>query len=257
MKIYTAPLHISQVVASFPVVDNVTSIRNVGGHAGPNSYGLQLNTVVFDTNACGHPCRGWVQFIFSNYGPGKTSHLGIQNWLFRAGNSCPNRSWHWSRGGTGLGTCVQNHRAADVPNIPIGELRTMSMVAVASADGDSLYLHVGSRTYGGRTQDDTLTDLSQHWQVAEFDIFGDCCSSQTFFNPGATVTISLQANTGQKTAPVCRHGDSTTAESNNLSFVAPPTVSPQQYPSVVFSESNVAGGDAASGQTLCNALPSQ
>jgi hypothetical protein len=113
----------------------------------------------------------------------------------------------------------------------------------AAPGGDGVVLAVGTKMYGvKKIQGDGLTDLSENWKIAEFDVFGNAGGSEAIFNQGTSLTVSVEANTSPyKAKPTCALSTSTTAESNNLTFVAPPPSPPlQEYPSIVYSESNPA-----------------
>jgi hypothetical protein len=96
-------------------------------------------------------------------------------------------------------------------------------------------------------QGDGITDLSAHWEGAEFNVIGNAGGDIAKFNKGSTITASLQTDTGLTTAPACPANSGTTGESNNLRFVAAPA-NPQelQYPSIEFTMSNAGSGGSPS-----------
>jgi hypothetical protein len=178
--------------------------------------------------------------------------LGIESFLIPTDKTkfttCPpNEGWTINS----LGQCTQKRHAMNVPNVPIGELGSLKLVGTASPSGDGIILTVGKKMYAKKDdQSDGITDLSQHWQNVEFDIFGNASSSQAIFDPNTTITVNVQADAGVKTQPsTCKQGRSTTAESNNLSFVTAPSIPPKgTYPGMEFTESN-AGGSTS--EPLC------
>ena len=89
----------------------------------------------------------------------------------------------------------------------------------------------------------TMFNLYQVWNETEFNVFGDCCSSQANFNSGATIVVRTAVNSGTVAAPLCT-GDGFTAETNNLSFAGHPNPARRHLPAVVFTEST-AGGAAS------------
>jgi hypothetical protein len=109
--------------------------------------------------------------------------------------------------------------------------------AASGATDDSVVLSTGTHVY--TTQgDDHFPDLSQGWNTAEFNVFGDCCSSQANFNTGSTIVVRTGANSGVTTAPSCVD-EGFTAETNNLTMVSTPTSQTgEAAPSIVFTESN-------------------
>ena len=240
VKLYASPNLISKAIGSFQDVKVKSVSTTSGKHKGPNSYSLQLNSHSYPSAACGAgapDCIGWEQFVFSNRGPNGTGAIGIDNWLYHA-KKCP-KSWAPTPEKKGGFTCQLIVHGVDVPNVPISKLGDVIMTGIASTDGDTLYLAVGTKMYGLRkTQSDGLTDLSKHWQVAEFEVLGDCCSSKAVFGNGTSYTVRLEADTGQSAKPVCQKGNSTTAEWNNLWYQVAPKVASLQYPAIVYAEGN-------------------
>jgi hypothetical protein len=261
-SLVSLPYTMSAAIGSFPAVSGVTSVRSKGipafgskGLSAPNTYSLQLNTNNFSTAACkgiAH-CVGWVQFVDTNEPGINNTSLTIWYWLLSTTSKrlsgCP-RHAGWEKAG---GDCVQTAPyAVKVPNVPIADLQALSLSGAAGPNGDSSFLAVGATVYGMRHfQSDGITDLSQHWTGAQFNVFGDANGRRAMFNAGSTLTVRLEADTGTSTSPVCRGNAGTTAESSNLSFIAAPAdLHPYHYPSIVFNESNAGGGGSAS----CDAL---
>ena len=259
------PVTMSSALGSFPAVGGVTRVRSCNlnkagtrctSYTGQNVYSIQLNSNTFKTAACnGQPhCRGWSQFVYTNqpnayHGGG---NLIIQNWLLEENSgtlTCPSS---WSSDSSSGGCLVNAPKSFKVPNVPISELSSVTLSGSASSSGDSVFLAVGTSVYGMKNaQSDSLTDLSQHWTQAEFNIVGNGGGDRAVFNTGSTITVSVEAQTGQTAAPICRANAGSTGEENNLSFVAPPQ-NPQQQanPSIVFTESNAGNGGTASCQAL-------
>jgi len=263
-----SPLTMLGAIGSFTSVSGVKAITSCpprfakgntcGTHGyGSNVYSIQLNSNNFSTAVCAKQidCVGWEQFVYTNqpkdYGGG--GNLIIQDWLLSTAShkiACP-RNAGWSRSGD---DCVRNAPyAVLVPNVPIADLDQLGLSGSATPSGDSAFLAVDGYVYGMKNaQHDGITDLSQHWTGAEFNILGNGGGTRAVFNAGSTVTIGLEAITGYNTVPRCRGNAGTTAEENNLSFVAAPANPPkQQYPSIAFTESNAASGNAPS----CVAVP--
>lgn len=249
------PVTMLGAIGSFPSIDSVRSVtscapryarnNSCGTHGlGNNVYSLQLNSNNFSTSSCGKNkhCLGWEQFVYTNqpkyYNGG--GNLIIQDWLLATSSKklkCPpNQNWTASGG-----DCYKNApNSVPVPTVPATELDEVRLAGSAGSNGDSVFFSVGGYVYGMKNaQDDGVTDLSQHWTGAEFNVLGDGDGYQAVFNAGATITVRLEAVTGYSTAAACTGNSGTTAEENNLSFIAPPsTVDKEQYPSIVFSESN-------------------
>ncbi|MBV8529950.1 MAG: hypothetical protein JO104_01415, partial [Candidatus Eremiobacteraeota bacterium] len=250
----TSPNLMSAGDGAFPQVTGVTEVRSVknpkvGFHGlnGPNSYSLQLNSYLFSTSACGSipNCLGWEQFIYENPPGSSSGKLFIQDWLEPAGSSglsgCPpSAGWLYVDG-----ACAQDSPyAVLIPNISITMLGSLSEIGAASSSGDSIYLIVGTAAYGLQNiQGDGITDLSAHWQGAEFNIVGNGGADIAKFNSDSTITVSLQTATGLTTAPRCPAHSGTTGEENSLRFVTAPANPPQlTYPSIEFTMTNVTGG---------------
>lgn len=138
--------------------------------------------------------------------------------------------------------------AVSIPNVSIKSLGNFIETGTASSSGDSIYLSVGSTEYGMKNiQDDGITDLSAHWEGAEFNVIGNAGGDIAKFNKGSTISVSLQTDTGLTTAPTCSANSGTTGESNNLKFVTAPASAPElEYPSIEFTMSNAGTADKAS-----------
>jgi len=254
---------ISEAVGSFPTVTGVTSVTSTPNpsfgndcECGKDSYTLQLNSSFFSSAACNGEsnCDGWEQFVYENPTGSSKGSLFIQDWLIPANLTgsikCPRGAgWESADGG-----CVQNSPSSvSIPNQTITNLSKLSVTGEASSSGDSVYLTVGTTVYGLKNiQKGSITDLYSNWKGAEFNVVGNAGGSVADFNSGSTITVSLQTDTGNTTAPTCEADSGTTGESANLSFVAAPA-SPTKltYPSILFTESNASGGGTAS----CDAVP--
>jgi hypothetical protein len=263
---YTAQVHprtISVAEGSFPkVVGLRTVITNKAGAgwSGTNAYSLQLNSQFFQTASCGAiaHCAGWVQFVYQNP-PGKTpGDLLIWDWLVPTNgpklSGCPPKAgWEFY-----AGFCVQtNHKSVHVPNQPITKLSEMTITGMAATDGDSIIFGVDGTEYAIRdAQSDDVTDLSKHWQSAEFNVFAPGNGATATFNAGTTITVGLDVDDGAKNAPLCEANMGTTAESNDLSFIKTPGTRPESaYPSIRFTESNVTSPGSASCLSLAGRGP--
>jgi hypothetical protein len=212
--IVTLPLVMSAAVGSFPSTSGLKSVRSKGipsfggkGISGPNVYSLQLNSNNFSTAACaGMPhCAGWEQFVYTNqpnaYGGG--GNLIVQDWLLsttsQALAGCPHGAGWEKAGSSG---CVQNAPySVRVPNVPITQLYDLSLSGSADSKGDSAFLAVGSIVYGMKNmQGDGITDLSQHWTGAEFNVVGNGGGSRAIFNSRSKITARIEAHNGASTA---------------------------------------------------------
>ncbi|MGD0366538.1 MAG: hypothetical protein ABSA94_03715 [Acidobacteriaceae bacterium] len=257
---------ISQADGLFDKVTGVTSeYMLLNGKQSPNVFSLQLNTQTFTTSACGQnsSCTGWQQFIFSNGGCGNPPKACayIQSWLFGFGTPCPPSGWI-----SAFGACMVNSSAVTLVPVTLDQLASTKLTGQAAGAGgsdDTVTLTVGATIYSA-PGDDHIPDLGQHWQTAEFNIFGNGDLSEAVFNSGSTLVVRTVVDSGTTSPPTC---DETgfTGETNNLTLTgttllplpnAPvnllvdnnATHIPIGYypgsplgPSLVFTESNVTG----------------
>ena len=209
----------------------------------------------FSTPACsGAPngaagCYGWQQFLFTQTqggapgagqasvpgAPGTTPGVFIEYWLNNWGSPCPPLpAWAipqplcpgstvWCNGGGG--NCVFNGPISYVPPQTAADLPGIVMTAAASATQDTVQLTTPSNpmviyTYA----EPNVLSLAAVWTQAEFNVFGDCCSSETTFTSATHLVVSTSIDDGSSSVPVCVPNDGTTGETNNLSFE--PTAAP-------------------------------
>ena len=237
---------LSEAVGSFDSVSGVTSESGEINGSPPlvaNIFSLQLNSNFFTTSVCSgaaNPatCKGWQQFVYSN----SFGLAYMQYWLINYNVACPSG---WIAFG---GDCFTNSNAVSVPTQTIANLVNLSLTGQANGGGvDTITMSTGTNMYSQQNSDGAL-NLAAGWNVAEFNIFGDCCGSQAVFNSGASITVRTSVNNGTATAPSCS-GTGFTGESNNLYFVQASTTPPSEtLPALVFTESGT-----SSSVTPCNA----
>jgi hypothetical protein len=256
--------HISQAEGSFDSVTGVSSESNSNGIA--NSYSLQLNTNhLLKEKACSTApdsnCFGWEQFVYDSSGSTQ-----IQYWLInwgpkgancsQPGTSCPQPQGASCRQGFAStdGWCPQNVSgfsdilyvidAASPPpasSEPATSLQTLKVTGFApsGATPDSMAMSVAGHVTTG-SGGNYFADLGSLWQTAEFNVFGNS-NDEANFNTGSTIIVRISVDSGTSIGPNCDE-QSFTAESNNLILVATATTpSTSQFPSLVFTESKVAG----------------
>ncbi len=242
----TTPNVISMAIGAFPKIKGVQTVQSGGGL---DAYSIQLNSNFFNTAACGslQDCVGWSQFVYENPSGSRQGSLFIQDWLVATNpsgfNTCPpGKGWE----NLGIG-CVQNSPfGVDLPNNNVTGLGDMILTGNADSSGDSIFMSVGSTEYGMKNvQGDGITDLSKHWEGAEFNIIGDGGGDQANFNSGSKITVSIQADDGVQKKPTCPANSGTTGETNNLFFTRAPDKAPKlQFPSIEFTMTSKAGGKA-------------
>jgi hypothetical protein len=228
----------------------------------PNLYSLQLNTQFFTTESCknlGSPdpaqCRGWEQFAYdTEQTSGYTAGLFIEYWLIDFGpvtsTSCPS-GWNTFvfTGSSEVNCWINSINTIPIPVEPItslGKLRVLGSAADGTRAQDFAEVTVGySDVYyvGGQNW---FPDLDTQWQIAEFNIFGDSNGDRAIFNTGSTVVVRTEVDSGAAMAPACDQ-EGFTGESNNLFLTGTRQKWPKdQYPSIVFKETNAANRKPAS-----------
>ncbi len=234
---------ISTAVGSFDSVTGVTSESGTTG--GANAFSLQLNANFFNTSVCSgatnpSQCQGWQQFVYSNVvGP----HLAfMQYWLINYGSTCPSGWFAYQ------GSCFTNSNAVSVPAQTIANLGNLSLLGAANSGGmDTFIMATGSDLYSVQNED-SVVNLAQGWQVAEFNVVGDCCGSQANFNSGSTIVVRTSVDYGSPNAPSC-YGGGFTGETNNLIFANAPIAERRTSPAIVFTESSAGTSSACASAT--------
>jgi hypothetical protein len=244
---------ISQATGSFDSVSGVTSVTD-SATGKTDTFSLQINTNFMDStkiSLCGgaakpKDCQGWQQFIFDTDGC-KDDHgkifpcIYIQYWLVQYRNTsspvtCPDG---WAPSDTS--NCFESSKAVGVPPQTIAGLANMSLEGTAASGGsDYIVLSVGDPpTLHTAVNPDSIFNLAQNWNQAEFNIFGDCCTHTAIFNSGSTLVVRTSVNAGISAS--CAEGGFT-GETNSLNLVETPVFvsdPPGALSAIVFTESNV------------------
>jgi hypothetical protein len=85
---------------------------------------------------------------------------------------------------------------------------------------------------------DNILGLASEWSSGEFNLVGDCCASEAYFNGGSNLTVRLSASNGTTNAPTFATSFiGATAETNNLNLTGSPSTVGGASPAIVFSES--------------------
>lgn len=271
---------ISSAVGSFLSVNGASSVS--GDAAGtstadPNVFMFQINTQFFNNPpACNNVpgCQGWQQFLFSqtqgqaptgtqqSVVPGTTAIVFMEYWLLNYG-TCPTTQplpgLNWQQNGI---DCVFNGPSTYVSPQTVADLKGLVMTASTTATQDKVSLLTTSGTAYAVGADSVLA-LNNYWNTAEFNVFGDCCSTETNFSDPTTLVIKTSITDGTTNAPTCGTF-SFTAEQNNLTMAgsnpSAPTASPvccpygEASPAIEFMESN-AGHTATCGPTTIEGDP--
>jgi hypothetical protein len=227
--------------------DSVAGVASENDNGSANTFSLQLNTNRFKTTACttfhatDPGCQGWEQFIYSNSGS-----AFIQYWILpfaAAGTACPAgwNSFNWPTAAQ-VSCFINSANAAAVPVQTIAALGTMKLDgAVAGVNGnadDAVTLAIGNTLFTA-SGDNHFTDLTNGWRFSEFNVFGDFNSTQAVFNAGSTIVVRSAVNSGMPAVPPTCSQTGFTGESNNLTLVSAPAMTPDVlWPSIIFTESN-------------------
>lgn len=221
-----------------------------GGSAQNNVWMLQINSNFFTPPVCAGVSQcAWVQFLYSQTQCGSTPCIYLEYWLINYG-TCPARTAAapWIQYGT---SCYFNTSPTSVGAQNITNLANIVLTGNATSGGqDSVAFGTSGSLFANGA--DSVVTLSQYWNTAEFNIFGDCCSSATTFTSPATLVLETDINDGTVNIPTC-HSQSFTAETNNLNLgICCPYGG--ATPRIEFMETN-AGHTAVCGPTALEGDP--
>ena len=249
---------ISQVTGSFDSVSGV--VKLLGPILGdtsvvhPNVYAMQMNSNTYTPSICGTltDCA-WVQFIFSQTQCGSSPCAFIEYWLLNHTSPCPtNASWTYYDGsvpGTTPG-CYLNTPSKSLAAVPLSDLGSLRVIAKTQGGNDIVTISDVSGTLGSQSNP-SIANLSSGWTGVEYNLVGDCCSTETFFTSTTTASLTLRVATvnGTTNAPNCASTfTGTTAESNNLNLTGSCTPVSGSAPAIVFTESG--GGSLPAGVSV-------
>ncbi len=201
-----------------------------------DTFALQINTNVFDTAAEGcnqrSGCKGWQQFVYSNAGKAY-----IQNWLISNGAACP-QGWIAFQD-----DCFKNSVATSVPTQTMVNLAQLSLSGTVNGSMNSVFLSIASSDNSAMdkifaVRQDNVLNLAQGWNNAEFNVFGDGCSSQANFNAGTALAVRVSIASTPASTPSClRTGF--TEETNNLDLKGCSSFGEEGAPAgILFTEGN-------------------
>jgi Bacterial Ig-like domain (group 3) len=262
---------ISSAVGLIKSVDGATSVQGDVQGLAPmvnNVFSLQLNT---QSPGFSNPpiclavlggCQGVQQFLFSqtqcNYEPnqgeqsvvpGTAPCVFMEYWLVAYGATCP-PNWQTDN----MGDCWLNSPSVYVPPQTIAA--GLTLMAKADEGGlDTVMLGTSGNLYA--QANDSILNLSQFWNTAEFNVFGDGYSTVANFPTPSTIVIKTSIDDTTMNAPSCGTSSST-AETNSLTLA--PTAAPLcchydgASPSIEFMETN-ADHTATCGRTALEGEP--
>ncbi|KJC45001.1 hypothetical protein UP09_15405 [Bradyrhizobium sp. LTSP885] len=247
--------NISQVTGSFDNVSGVVDLLGpIGGDTSvvhPNAYAMQMNSNTFTPSVCGSLTNcAWVQFIFSQTQCGSTPCVFIEYWLLNHNSSCPSTpagspAWSFYNGSVPntVPGCFLNVPAQNSSAVPLSDLGSLRVVGKTGGGNDTVTASDSSGTLSS-VSNPSISNLESGWTGVEYNLVGDCCSTETFFTSTTTASLTLRVATvnGTTNAPNCASTfTGTTAESNNLNLTGGCKATGGANPAIVFTES---GGGA-------------
>jgi uncharacterized repeat protein (TIGR03803 family) len=223
-----------------------TGIDPYTGQATANAFTLQLNTNTFTVptrSSCSFKSHNaWQQFVFDNYSvSGSTSTSAqayMQYWLLGYGTPCPTG---WA---PYMNSCFRNsHESVPIPVQTVADLAQLSVTGAAVSGGfDTVtFTTPDDKLYGMGA--DSVFCLSQAWQAAEFNIFGDDNSTEANLSSGSTIVVKVSVDNNTTDAPTYVK-ESFTGETDNLTLVPPPCLYGGASPAMEFMETNAASPSA-------------
>jgi hypothetical protein len=121
--------------------------------------------------------------------------------------------------------------------VSAAQLQETTLTGIAAGNGDTVVLTTAGDAPAKSMTVDSMLNLAQHWNVVEWNVFGDCCGFQAGFSAGSTLVVNTSVN-GGAVATCVQEGF--TGETNNLSLVG--TVAQDSTPpAIVFTQSNGGG----------------
>jgi hypothetical protein len=254
---------ISSATGSFDKVNGVSAVYSPI-YGGPpktvyaNMYSLQLNTNTFASPKCGGVSGcAWAQFIFDPVEcENRTPCVFIEYWLFNSQADCPD-GWtsHTDPSGQTANGCFIDTDGTPVANPTAAELGKIKLIGTANFGGyDEAILQTADGALHKAVYAANALDLSKHWTSAEFNLFGECCAYEAFFNAGSKLTVRL--STTSSSPPKClgpKEFSGNTAETNNLSLTGSCSAASGASPAILFDESG--GGDPTQSRYTIGHLP--
>jgi len=232
------PLLISSAVGSFDSVAPATVTETGPWGGNPNSanaFTIQMNTEFFPTSVCaGHAgCQGWQQFIYSQNQCGGPC-VFMEYWLINYGSPCPSATWNQSGS-----SCWFNSANSPAPAVTAAQLQGTTLKGTAAGGTDTVVLTSPGGNANAMAADSVL-NLHNAWDTADFIVCGDCCSTQANFSAGTTLVQRITVTDGSQKKPVCST-QASTGETNNLSFGPTAPAPSGAAPALVYSESSSGG----------------
>lgn len=209
-------------------------LKSETGQGQANAYTLQLNSEFFNGPVCAgakvpSACLTWLQYVY--FAARGQSSVFMQYWLINWNTTCP-AGWN-----TFSGDCYKNSPAVGAPQEPITDLAQMSITGSAVNGGlDTTIFTDGANAYK-TTGQDSVVDLANAWNGAEFNVIGPGGGSAADFNTGTTLKVAIEVSDGSTAKPKCLANAGTTGETNNLNL-GTCKARAADMPSIKFTESN-------------------
>jgi hypothetical protein len=212
------------------------------GASTANVYSLQLNSQTFGTKACSaaKDCVGWAQFVYDS----ADNDIFIQYWLEHFDAACPSgwQSFTFPGAPTDIycftsSSGVTLTRAAPAAS----DLASVTLTGQAPAGGtDAVVMTYGGAAVGTDTDPDSTVLLADHWNTAEFGVYGDGFGTEATFSSGTDLHVRVTTHNGTRTAPSCVL-ESFTGETNSLSLSSAPAIGIAPAPGIVSDQTTSPG----------------
>jgi len=225
--------------------DNVSKdITETGqvDHKGPqvaNAFTLQMNSQFFSSPACSgaskpSDCQAWQQFVYET----QSNTVFMQYWLINYTAKCPS---HWF---TYQKDCYVNSPASTYAggHITASELASVALGAEAVKGGDDqVSLSGGSGQATMVAKSDSVVDLAQKWDTAEFGVYGDAGGGEAKFGKDTTLDAQTTLEGTKTAAPECEK-EGFTGETNNLNLTSTPKIGTEGSPTILSAQTNGSAG---------------
>ena len=215
------------------------------GGVGPvtaNTYSLQLNTQTFTTTLCSSSsaCVGWEQFVYDS----ANNDVYIQYWLEHYDATCPSgwTTFTFPNAPSDIYCYTSSLGGPLAVTAPTAaELTSVTLTGEDPAGGlDAVKMTDGGNAVGSATDPDSLLNLANSWNTAEFGVFGDGNGTQANFSAGTNLEVGVVTHSGTKAAPSCVM-ESFTGETNSLNLAGTPALGTQASPTMVSDQTSSPG----------------
>jgi hypothetical protein len=218
-----------------------TGQYNAQGSQLANVFSLQLNSQFFTTTRCAgsstpSKCLGWQQFVYDS----AANYVFMQYWLVSYNAKCPS-GWI-----TFSVDCYQNSKAVQFSgaSLKAADLATVKLTGSAVKNGKDTMQFSNKGHATAVSGADSVVNLAQKWNTAEFDVFGDGGGGRANFSAKTSLQTQVALTSASKAAPKCVK-EGFTAETNNLNLAHTPAIASAPTPTMRSSQTNGAASTAS------------